>query len=819
LIISALLLSCFFGWATHGNPVGDVNGDGMVNVADLVQAGLMVKGDISSDAGTADLTGDGQVTEDDLPPLRLLVQGKVPDLLLDRQSIAVSGGSVGTEACSLTVPAGTFPDTVTLAISQLDEPVAFESHAVGDSYEISGIPAGGNAPLEIAVQLPESAGANPMLAVGEQALSNEGGFGWHYELVDTQVANGRLTWQMPAIPAEATTRGATRGLFDVYRFRLVVVSGYTQQADDHFKILYPLDLDDAAVTPVANALSAAYKLLHGTHGLSAAARTTWPVRVYIKPLAAGTDGVCVSSTWGINSDYMELNRSILANTETCRVTAGHEYFHLVQAMYSSPPLALWLDEAASTWFEKKMSLNTASYIPRAYSGNPREWLKGMHAEPYREYSASLNPRAWITWKTGEAQDRGYGLGVFFEYLSGRYDWNESFWKNVYEKIKSGSHPIPAVTASTPTDFGVCWRDFTRKFPANQIYPLTAAGANQLLYDTKAGKRVTISKVEMLAKSYEYDVQLSQLGGFSLKLSFNSPEILPEELKLVGELEADSLTDLRLLAFRLNAGSSEPELIDESITTNPLKRRVEITIPNANHNGKFSLMFMAVNDDYSYPYDSKKSLKLRTFFAAYPLEPYSVSICPFNSPSPAGGYNIAAGLVEGDLGEVTPIENAMPAFMPGNKLLVIRQGSPTSGNIRVHLNGALSEPLVRQISVPDGTWTVSAGETVGWRVWTSFLGEGSPTVGEPISPETAWISGIELPAPPPTGNIIYSLGIYFKVAYKFQGTDSPFTSADIPSTLHIVPLIIYLQGAKSESLVTRGLTNLTSLPSSENLLRR
>jgi hypothetical protein len=806
-----LVLSCYFAWASPGNPVGDVNGDGTVNVADLVRAGLMVKGEISTDVNTADLTGDGQVTADDLPPLRLLVQGKVPDLLLDRQSIPTSGGSVGTEACSLTVPAGAFSETVTLEVSQLDGLVAFESHAVGNSYEIAGIPAGGNTSLEVSIQVPDEAGDNPMLALGELAMSNEGGFGWHYQLVEATYSNGHLSWQLPAIPAETATRGATRGIWDTYFFRLVVVGGYTQQADPKFKIVYPLNLSESALNPVASALQTAYTLLHDTYGLSAAARTSWPVYVYVKPLSAGTDGLCVSSTWGLNSDYMELNLNLLSNTETCRITAGHEYFHLVQAMYKSTPQDLWLDEAASTWFEKKMSLNSASYIPRGYSQKPRELLKGMHAEPYREYSASLNPRAWITWKTGVAQDRGYGLSVFFEYLSQRPDWNNSFWKTVYEKIRDGSHPVAAITAGTAADFGVCWRDFTRKFPANLIYPLTASGAAQLFYDEKStGARVTLSSPADLTKSYEYAAEVPQLGGYSLKLSFLKPEILPDQLKMVGELEADSLTDLRLLVFRQSAGSANPELLGESTTTDPEKRRVEITIPNANSNGKFTLMFLAVNDDYSSPYDAKKALKLRAFFAAYPLEPYTASVCPINqSTTPAATCAIAAGLVKGDLGDVTLVEDPLPDIMPGTKLLLIRQASATAGNLLVRLNGTLAEPLTRQITVIDGTWTVSAGEIMGWRVWSASSENSSATTGPTISTKSAWTTGIELPAPPPIGSAIYSLSYNFQMTYTFQN-DSGSSTTSTPLTLHVTPLIIYLSGANNQTTTTRGLPELGSL---------
>ena len=60
----------------------------------------------------------------------------------------------------------------------------------------------------------------------------------------------------------------------------------------------------------------------------------WPVDVTIKRLDTAKSsvyGYSINSMWGNNYGYMQFNFDKIDETENMKVTAGHEFFHLVQS--------------------------------------------------------------------------------------------------------------------------------------------------------------------------------------------------------------------------------------------------------------------------------------------------------------------------------------------------------------------------------------------------------------------------------------------------------------------------------------------------------
>jgi uncharacterized protein (TIGR03437 family) len=247
--------------------------------------------------------------------------------------------------------------------------------------------------------------------------------------------------------------------------------------------------DQIAATANAAFETAYFKLM--ALGLQWGARTVWPVQVHVYPftwLYQEKDswfGYLDPSKNGVDYYSININETRFqgpggldaARSETLRITAGHELFHLMQALYDGRPAATvatnpgawyWFNEAASTWFERQMASNP-NYVSTAVS--PSDPLDKSDNYAFFIKHGLEYPDG----DTREMQEHGYGASMFLEHLSSAYG-NIIGAILPYKKAPVGdgfsyypSEAIDQVLRQKGSTIGAEWRAFCKKYMAGDVY--------------------------------------------------------------------------------------------------------------------------------------------------------------------------------------------------------------------------------------------------------------------------------------------------------------------------------------------------------------
>lgn len=812
-------------------------GERVYDAADLVRVARMLAGDIPHDPGDADMDGDGLVTEADLDLMLRRVHGKDLPVLLDRQAIGPAGGTLGSgETLTLTVPSGAFDASVTLTLDRLptsDAPLPDIEH--GPLYRIDGIPANAATSLTLRIALPEGmALEGSQIEIGERTRGTSG-FGLYHHTVEAVPEAGALQWQVPSLPdppdwgmAPAAVDGddglpmrsplayniasANRTNY-VFTFRVV---RYARLSGDRFDLYFAArnSFNKTPLWGIVDALEDAYTMLTAAPASFDLSGGSWPVRVYMKDLGP-MDGEMVSSFFG---DYIKLHNNLLNDAAEARVTAGHEFFHIVQGMFHARTDTLWLDEATATWFERPMDGDPA-YVPTAFRNLPRAAMRGMHVAPYIQGSLAWWPGNWFEWKVEEAQGRGYTLSSFFEHISRHADWNLGRLRTLYEHVRNGTHPVEAVAAIVPGgDLKQTWIDFSQALLRNQTYALadnelleslsydieSAFNGNEGAWGISAQPR--IDNLEAFGTLQEYKMHVQQLGGRSVRKMFRMLDmdqgmaVLPDPIRLIGEAECEQLNDLQhlRLAAVLFQGKDPPQILpldrNDWIMARAT-RRIEVSIPRPADG--FTYMLAVFNDNVNAPYDGLAPITLRSFIGAYSHPEFTATFHPpFGSTHAAIECLVRDVLLEGDLGTVRASDTRWGAdLMRGSRHLAVILPHDDAGPLRLKIDGLLQAPLDRVIEEGNERWTVTVTDDLGWRLYTHVSGEDS--VLGPVVPKTdAWTTGFELPVPAADGFISYSVCYYVNVSVLVEDTSDfmprlPYTFTT--DGWYVAPLAVNIQG--------------------------
>ncbi|MBN1868929.1 VCBS repeat-containing protein [Candidatus Sumerlaeota bacterium] len=234
----------------------------------------------------------------------------------------------------------------------------------------------------------------------------------------------------------------------------------------HFIIYFTDNADTDGIDQLSLALETAFNTLKDSYFFSHAEKRSWPATVTVLKLAPTVYGYQTCSIWGDNYGYMEFNEDKLgyADREALRITAGHEFFHIVQSLYDPRNRYskakfrgrhLWLDEAMSTWSET-LFLNPPNpdYTPPFYN-QFNLFFDGMHVE---------GPLAGT---------HGYGLCCLVKYLV-----NEGFVavpQAIYRDIEADKHPVEAVCHYAPDQDTRNWYTlFVSEVLEGKLYEFTSA---------------------------------------------------------------------------------------------------------------------------------------------------------------------------------------------------------------------------------------------------------------------------------------------------------------------------------------------------------
>ncbi|NLE74227.1 MAG: hypothetical protein GX604_06335 [Actinobacteria bacterium] len=236
-----------------------------------------------------------------------------------------------------------------------------------------------DSPVTVSLPMHENDGGLYMLGVGTEVYGTVGEPVTLYRFYDVQVAEGVATASF--VPADALSEEVrfqssgdvglrppwlrtSTALFSVGR---KVASG--PEGTTHFRLTYPkhrqgkdyFTQDD--LIALFGVFEDTFDMYQNTYGYGYAARTKYPLDVYIVPLGENGDGE-YSQGYSVNSGTITLNTRLFYSGQNKnfdpkagkqgRVPAvfTHEFFHFVQANYvSQRSSCLWLDEATATYHE------------------------------------------------------------------------------------------------------------------------------------------------------------------------------------------------------------------------------------------------------------------------------------------------------------------------------------------------------------------------------------------------------------------------------------------------------------------------------------
>jgi len=351
-------------------------------------------------------------------------------------TIGPSGGSVTNAGMTVSVAPGAFDQPTVLNLSQVSDSTPPAGGRISEIYRLEPLPGTVAAPITLTLQ---PVGTLPSTGKTLVFVKFEGEDDRGPMVLPATIQDGKIVATLPAMPpgsvapaAEGKASETHAAVVDPGRVASLIwaLGGVGEEASLSRKFLvhYPTgDITDHDLAlKVGDTMDEARAKLQAT-GIEVDRRTT-PIDVYLYSFTGvqgrilmadpKTNGESESELWGKQGVGLSLNLDQIkggANWENARTTAAHEMFHIYQSLYdprgswrrtfSNSPW-LWMMEAASTWFEKKMVSGSNYLSPNAKAYSDFLYLHGL------EYPPGLLDKMTVS-------RHGYGASLFLDYMTGQ----------------------------------------------------------------------------------------------------------------------------------------------------------------------------------------------------------------------------------------------------------------------------------------------------------------------------------------------------------------------------------------------------------------
>jgi uncharacterized protein (TIGR03437 family) len=351
-------------------------------------------------------------------------------------TIGPSGGSVTNAGMTASVAPGAFDQPTVLNLSQVSDATPPAGGRISEIYRLEPLPGTVAAPITLTLQ---PVGTLPGTGKTLVFVKFEGEDDRGPMVLPATIQDGKIVATLPAMPpgsvapaAEAKASETHAAVVDPGRVASLIwaLGGVGEEASlsGKFLVHYPTgdNADHDLALKVGDTMDEARAKLQAT-GIEVDRRTT-PIDVYLYSFTGvqgrilmadpKTNGESESELWGKQGVGLTLNLDQIkgaANWENARTTAAHEMFHIYQSLYdprgtwrrtlSNSPW-LWMLEAASTWFEKKMVSGSNYLSPNAKAYSDFLYLHGL------EYPPGLLDKVTVS-------RHGYGASLFLDYMTGQ----------------------------------------------------------------------------------------------------------------------------------------------------------------------------------------------------------------------------------------------------------------------------------------------------------------------------------------------------------------------------------------------------------------
>jgi hypothetical protein len=564
------------------------------------------------------------------------------------ETIGTEGGTLKTDDFIMTIPAGAFNENNNLTLYAAVDNETFGDNSASRMFKVEGIPYDYNEEIEIGIKYEGTLSGNSYIAFGELSFIPSASDDINaFRLLDATDSSGYMTCRIP-VPedgsvSEFSLSGGKSAKDGAGSNKIMLVDGYHSPyitPEGNFRINYPeVTVSGEDVVELGGFLEEAFVVFRDSLKFSYSARNSFPIDITVRPLANTIFGWFAPSHIDDNYSTIEFNSSKMGDHEQMRLTAGHEFFHLVQYLYDPRidflkggwiPDHHWLNEAIAVWSEEYFTSITD------YVSDTRD---GWEHTPFNGFQ-----------KGAEGNDRetvgghGYGMSAVIKYLVGRY--GKGILPAIYQQIQAaGSNLLtgetlsPVLALSLATEDPTVWlTDFFREYMLNNIYHVNLkewiigflAEDFVIKSDEDNLKVFTHSYPDLSAQLYNIQLKYPDIdnsASISFEASYEGTEIVVFKYWIVGE-GPGSTVQTEYLAFGYDnvSVSNIRGLTDENanlvvLVTNythippytettdiDLKVTVEESLPEPEYNNcgvQIEVLghYHAFTEDDSYDYDS------------------------------------------------------------------------------------------------------------------------------------------------------------------------------------------------------------------------
>ena len=507
--------------------------------------------------------------------------------VLTSKSIGIEGGELKTETVEISIPPGALSVSTDLSIYNSTEENLFSQKEVSEFFVIDGLPSTINKPIKLKIKYDGVLSDSSYIAIGENNFTcSSNNLLTSFRLLSASDSAGYLIATL--IPLNETNDEniiLSKTNEDAISLNIGAISGYASyiSSQGHFKINFPAWVLNE-VYDLGDYLEYAYNSFQNI-GFSYSRRTKWPVEVTVKKLDAAVFGYSYNSVWGDNYGYMEFNVDKMFNKEDLKVTAGHEFFHLVQSLYDPrnrfskakfQSEHLWLDEAAAVWSEYLFSNSGIEYTSPIFANNAYEILKG------------------IAISTGDnAQSYGYAMASLIKYITSKYGNNSLV--TIYENVYNGQSVTRAVSSVLPVGLSYTWKSYLKSLFSFEIYKSDLFRTSTLLSTAKIkSQNFLIDSADDTLKVFESSLQDLSATIFSVNNLFDN---LQDNAKLEFVCEG-----WELQVYKVNGSTSS--LLASGTDTIIVDKFKDLS------DDGYQIVAVLINDELNLPYDSKKDYNMQ-----------------------------------------------------------------------------------------------------------------------------------------------------------------------------------------------------------------
>ena len=348
-------------------------------------------------------------------------------------SIGSEGGVIDFDSIQIDIPVGAFDskNKIKVYVQDIDDEMA--EYSLSSTFLIQGLPDLVSQPLEVRIRFEGEIDGDTLVAMGEMgyasSLNEKEVFA--FEGLGASVDGSYIVCEIGGSEEYMKSGGKVVEKILSNKVKLFLLKKYVklESSKGNFVLMMPRKVLTRGIQ-LAEYFEIAYDTCSAM-GYDLDARP-WPATVFFFKLKDNT--VCAyyssyysepTSDQGLRDLFYKgrftVNTSLVDDQEELRVTAGHEFLHLVQNLYefSSPavePNQIWLKEASAVWIESKFSTQN-NYFSSSIYGNENE--------PFN------------TWDM-PSDTHGYGMSVLIKDIADCY--GDKAILKIHEAIRDGDVP-------------------------------------------------------------------------------------------------------------------------------------------------------------------------------------------------------------------------------------------------------------------------------------------------------------------------------------------------------------------------------------------